>query len=298
MAEVDYAALKKSGFMRQVQKDQFSLRLKVTGGQVRAEQLQTIIEAAQKYGRGYVHLTSRQGIEIPFISLEDVEAIKRDLGAAGVAVGASGPQVRTVTACQGSAVCPGGAIETTALAEELAARYFSRELPHKFKIGVTGCRNNCLKAEENDLGVKGGVFPVWEKKDCVYCGACETVCPRDAIKADKDGETLVHAESACVYCGRCVKSCPSGAMQGRNGYMLSFGGMHGNTIQEGVRLLPLLFDKEQVLKAADAAIVFFQNNARSGERLGRTLLRLGSEGLKQELEAAVQQAASSIIGTL
>ena len=287
MAEVDHAALKKSGFMRQVQKDTFSLRLKVTGGQVRAEQLEKIIDAAKKYGRGYIHLTSRQGIEIPFIAFGDIEAIKKDLLSAGVAAGASGPQVRTITACQGSAVCPGGAIETTALAEELADRYFGRELPHKFKIGVTGCRNNCLKAEENDLGIKGGVFPGWDKKDCLYCGVCERACPQGALRVDKDGETLDFAESSCVYCGRCVKSCPSGALQGRNGYQLSFGGMFGNTIQEGLRLLPLLFDREQVLRAADATIAFFRNNAKSGERLGRTLLRLGSGGLKQELEAAL-----------
>jgi dissimilatory sulfite reductase (desulfoviridin) alpha/beta subunit len=286
MAEPDYAALKKSGFMRQVQKDTFSLRLKVTGGQVSAGQMEKIIGAAKKYGRGYIHLTSRQGIEIPFISLGNIEAIKLDLAAAGVALGRSGPQVRTITACQGSAVCPGAAIETTALAEELDARYAGRELPHKFKIGVTGCRNNCLKAEENDLGIKGGVLPRWDKQDCLYCGACKTACPVGAIKADRETEALVFDESACVYCGRCVKSCPSAAMQGRKGYILSFGGMYGNTIQKGLRLLPLLFDKARVLKAADAAITFFQNNAKQGERLGRTLLRLGSGGLQQELEAA------------
>jgi dissimilatory sulfite reductase (desulfoviridin) alpha/beta subunit len=288
MAEIDYAALKKGGFMRQVQEGTFSLRLKVTGGQVKAGELETIIQAAKQYGRGYIHLTSRQGIEIPFIAFEDIEKIKRDLAAAGVAVGASGPQVRTVTACQGSAVCPGGAIETTALAEELAARYFGRELPHKFKIGITGCKNNCLKAEENDLGIKGGVFPGWDKKDCAYCGACEEACPRGAVKLDREKEALVFAESACVYCGRCVKACPSGALQGRNGYLLSFGGMFGNDIQEGLRLLPIVFDKERVLKAVDATVVFFRNNAKSGERLGRTLLRLGSGGLKKEVEEAVR----------
>jgi NAD(P)H-nitrite reductase large subunit len=57
--------------------------------------------------------------------------------------------------------------------------------------------------------------------------------------------------------------------------------MYGNAIQEGLRLLPILFDKEAVLKAADAAITFFQNNAQKGERLGRTLRRLGVEGLRQ-----------------
>ncbi|MBR2188090.1 MAG: hypothetical protein IJ860_01580, partial [Eubacterium sp.] len=62
----DYATLKKGGFMRQKQKDHFSLRLAVTGGQVSAGQLAAITEVAEQYGHGYIHLTSRQGIEIPF----------------------------------------------------------------------------------------------------------------------------------------------------------------------------------------------------------------------------------------
>ena len=75
----DYALLKKGGFMKQKQKDNFSLRLSVVGGQVTAEQLVAITEVARKYGHGYVHLTSRQGVEIPFIKLEDIEAVKEDL---------------------------------------------------------------------------------------------------------------------------------------------------------------------------------------------------------------------------
>lgn len=62
---VDYGTLKKGGFMRQKQKNHFSLRLRVVGGTVTAEQLAKIAEVAQRYGEGYVHLTSRQGVEIP-----------------------------------------------------------------------------------------------------------------------------------------------------------------------------------------------------------------------------------------
>ena len=50
----DYALLKKGGFMKQKQKDNFSLRLSVVGGQVTAEQLVAITEVAKKYGHGYV----------------------------------------------------------------------------------------------------------------------------------------------------------------------------------------------------------------------------------------------------
>jgi dissimilatory sulfite reductase (desulfoviridin) alpha/beta subunit len=287
MAEVDYAALKKGGFMRQIQKDKFSMRLKVVGGQLKAEQLQRISEVARKYGRGYVHLTSRQGVEVPFISVEDIEAVKKELADGGVSVGVCGPRVRTVTACQGKAVCPSAAIETTELAGELDERYFGKELPHKFKIGITGCKNNCLKAEENDLGIKGGILPEWKEENCTFCGLCDAVCPPQAVTVDKEKRTLSFQETGCVYCGKCVKSCPSGAWEGKDGYLLSFGGMFGNDIKEGLRLLPIVFDKEQVFKAADAAIRFFKTHGKAGERMGKTITRVGVEALKKELEGVI-----------
>ena len=66
----DYATLKKGGFMKQKQKNTFSLRLSVVGGQVTTEQLAAITEVANRFGKGYVHLTSRQGVEIPYIKLD------------------------------------------------------------------------------------------------------------------------------------------------------------------------------------------------------------------------------------
>ena len=103
---IDYAALKKGGFMRQAQNGKFSMRLKVIGGQLTSKQLEKIGEAAAKYGKGYVHLTSRQGVEVPFIDIKDVDDVKKELAGAGVAIRVCGPRVRTITACQGSAVCP------------------------------------------------------------------------------------------------------------------------------------------------------------------------------------------------
>ncbi len=131
--------------MRQVQKNNFSLRLKVVGGNLTADQLLTVAEISKKYGDGYVHLTSRQGVEIPFIKLDDVEPVKAELKAGGVDTGVCGPRVRTVTACQGSKICSSGCIDTYSLAVEISDRYFGRELPHKFKFGITGCMNNCLR---------------------------------------------------------------------------------------------------------------------------------------------------------
>lgn len=46
---VDYATLKKGGFMRQKQKNHFSLRLAVVGGNLTSKNLQTIAQVAEKY---------------------------------------------------------------------------------------------------------------------------------------------------------------------------------------------------------------------------------------------------------
>ena len=281
---VDYAALKAGGFMRQKQKNTFSLRLRVVGGTVTSEQLRTIQAVADRYGAGYVHLTSRQGVEIPFIKLEDIEAVKAELEQGGVVPGVCGPRVRTVTACQAGKCCPSGCIDAYEIACDLDARYFGRQLPHKFKFGVTGCQNNCLKAEENDFGVKGGYIINWDSDNCIFCGVCEKACRTNAISI-ADGKITVEA-SLCNNCGRCVKACPTEAWQGKSGYIVSFGGTFGNAIQKGTELLPIIEDKVTLFRVADAAIDFFDHNAKPSERFAKTLERVGWDELKKEVEAA------------
>lgn len=281
---IDYSALKKGGFMRQKQKGKFSLRLQVVGGNVTAQQLKKIYEVAEKYGKGYVHLTSRQSVEIPFIKVEDIEEVKEELAKGGVTPGVCGPRVRTVTACQGNTVCPSGNIDSYKIAQELNNRYFARELPHKFKFGVTGCQNNCLKAEENDVGIKGALDVHWEEEKCIFCGVCVKACRENAIKIE--GDTLTFDTYKCTYCGRCEKSCPTGAWEGDNAYIVSFGGLFGNTISKGSSLLPLIKAEEQLYQVTDAAIQFFDDNGKPGERFKFTIDRVGIDKFKKEMEDA------------
>lgn len=274
---VNYKELKKGGFMRQKQPDYFSMRLKSVGGHFTAAQISTIQKVAEDFGKGYIHLTSRQGIEIPFIHLDNVDEVKKTLAAGGVKVGVCGPRVRTITACQGNAICPSGLIDTVHLANEFDKRYGGRELPHKFKFGFTGCRNNCLKAEENDMGVKGGVKPSWQAASCTFCGVCKAVCPQKVITVDKTARTVTLDEDNCVYCGRCVKSCPSDAWQGESGFVISFGGLYGNRIAVGKNVLPIIFDEAVLYRIVEAALKFFAENAKAGERFRNMLDRVGWE---------------------
>ena len=286
MAGVDYAALKKGGFMRQKQKGFFSLRIQVVGGNLTAENIKTVAEVAEKYGKGYIHMTSRQGIEIPFVNFENIEEVKAELAKGGVKPGVCGPRVRTVTACQGSEICPSGCIDTYTLAKELDENYFGRELPHKFKFGVTGCQNNCLKAEENDIGIKGGMEVTWAEDKCIGCGVCEKACRQGAIKCE--GNKVMINRDKCNYCGRCVKSCPTNAWEGNSGYLVSFGGLFGNQIYKGEQLLPIVHDKETLFRVTDAAIDFFRDHANPGERFRLTLQRVGEDEFRKKIKDAYE----------
>ena len=285
---VDYASLKKGGFMRQKQKNNFSLRLRVVGGNVTAEQLAVIAEVAKKYGDGHVHLTSRQSVEIPFVKLDDISEVKAALAEGGVEPGVCGPRVRTVTACQGSEICPSGCIDTYSLAKELDDRYFARELPHKFKFGITGCQNNCLKAEENDLGIKGGIRVAWREADCINCGVCVKACRNGAL-TQEDGK-IVLDESKCNFCGRCFKSCPTEAWDTVHGYIVSFGGLFGNSISTGETILPFIDDHDKLMAVCDAAISFFNDNANPSERFRFTIDRVGADKFREYILDAYNNA--------
>ncbi|MDR1913570.1 MAG: 4Fe-4S binding protein [Clostridiales bacterium] len=291
---VDYKALKSGGFMRQVQKDHFSMRLKVVGGNLTTEQFDVISAVAKQYGHGYIHLTSRQGIEIPFIRLQDIEEVKKALEDGGVFSGICGPRVRTVTACQGDRICPSGCIDTYDLAQDISARYFGRELPHKFKFGVTGCMNNCLKAEENDLGIKGGLEVSVNHDDCIRCGVCVKVCRENAVSIQDDEVTVDYDK--CNYCGRCVKSCPTDAFIGESVYILYFGGTFGNMIAQGVEILRPVKDKETVFKAADAALSFYDRYGKPSERFRKSIEREGIEKFREYIIEKVSPSLSENMG--
>ena len=284
---VDYKELKKGGCMRQKQKDCFAMRSKSVGGHFTAAQLDTVQKVAERFGKGYVHLTSRQGIEIPYIKLQDIDAVKATLKQGGVEVGVCGPRVRTITACQGAATCPSGLIDTVKLANEFDKRYGGRELPHKFKFGFTGCHNNCLKAEENDMGIKGGDLPKWTSDACIYCGVCGAVCPEQAITVDKAAQAVTFDQAKCVYCGKCIKSCPTDAWTGDHGFVISFGGLYGNRIAIGRHFLPIVFEEEKLYEIVDVTLKFFEDHAKPSERFANCLDRVGWDTFQKAVEAVL-----------
>ncbi len=155
LTETKLKALKAKSMIAEKGRATFSVRLGVVGGYLRAAQLRTIGELAERFGDGTVHLTTRQGIEIPHVPFKCLEALRVALDEAGLKLAAAGRCVRGITACPGG-YCECGLIDAQRLAQELHVRVGSRSgLPHKFKIAITGCRNSCVMPVVNDIGIMG-----------------------------------------------------------------------------------------------------------------------------------------------
>jgi len=286
----DLAAYKKVGMIQQRQKEYFAMRLRAIGGDLTAKQLTKIAEVAERYGRGGVHLSTRQGVEIHYVHHSNLEKARAELASENVSMGACGPRVRIVVACPGNATCRWGIIDTKEIARDLDSRYFGQETPHKFKMAVTGCPHNCAKATENDIGVMGAILPQWQEELCTDCGLCANICPTKAIERQEqvvDGVAR-HAyrldEDKCINCSICTSSCPANAWTpAATGYNLFIGGTMGKVPRLATRLKKLIGDKEELYALIERSLRYYQANGRKRERFGHMIDRIGVEKVKEEI---------------
>ncbi len=188
---IDFEDLKKRGFLKQRQDGFVILRTRTTGGVYKKEHLEKLSEIAEKYGMGLIHPTTRQGLEIPFVKVEDAAAVEKELEKAGIALGTSGTCLRAVTSCPGNNWCRFGLINTFGFAERIEKDLGIKcgmDLPHKFKIAISGCPNTCTRPQASDIGVHGQIDASSPDKRAgyvVYVGGSAGRNPRSGIKIDK-----------------------------------------------------------------------------------------------------------------
>jgi sulfite reductase beta subunit-like hemoprotein len=139
------------------------LRIKIPQGILTSNQLSAVADAAERYSRGFGHITTRQNIQLHFVKLHDAEPAMRELAAAGITTReACGNSVRNITACPYSGVSADEPFDVSPYAEALT-RYLLRHrlsssLPRKFKIAFEGCAfDDHIGSEINDIGWKARV---------------------------------------------------------------------------------------------------------------------------------------------
>lgn len=197
-----------------------ALRVRVPGGEISVELLLKVSEIAQKYGSGKVHITTRQGFEIKGLNIADIDKINAEIQPLidgfginqpnGVGNGYPAAGTRNITACIGNSVCPKAQYNTTEFARKIEKEIFPSD--YHFKIALTGCPNDCIKARMHDFGIIGMTYPQYEINRCVSCGACVKKCKGLSTGAlTTENYKVVRDHEKCIGCGECVLNCPTSA---------------------------------------------------------------------------------------
>jgi len=271
--EINYDDLKKGGYIVQRDPQYFTVRLRVAGGNLSSEQLKALANIASKYGQGKVHITTRQGVQIPYVKFESFGEITEELKKIGAPPGSCGPRVRNISACVGAPECPHANINTSELMKKIDEEYFGRDLPTKIKIGITGCPNSCAKPQLNDIGIMGVIKPKIIPEKCDGCGICMNICKEGAIKIL--GSTAVIDYNRCIYCGDCIRACPLDAdAPEKQGYAIFVGGNVGRNPRFAQKILNFA-DEDMIFKIIENSLKVFKEEAVPNERLGHLIGRLG-----------------------
>ncbi|RGV97621.1 (4Fe-4S)-binding protein [Ruminococcus sp. AF14-10] len=282
--------LKGLGFLNNKGTDNFSARVLTVNGKITARQMNAITNAAETFGNGILTFTTRQTVEVQGIPYDNIEPFLDALETEGLETGGTGPKVRPVVSCKGT-TCQYGLLDSFALSEEIHQRFYKGyhdvKLPHKFKIAVGGCPNNCVKPNLNDLGIIGQRVPQPDSSKCKGCKKCaiEAVCPSKAAKVT-DGVLNIDP-NVCLHCGRCVGRCPFHTVDdGTYGFKIYLGGRWGKNISHGQSLHKVFTSKEEAMNVIEKTILFFRDQGLKGERFALTIERLGFDKVEEAILAS------------
>ncbi|QLG64180.1 nitrite/sulfite reductase [Halorarum salinum] len=154
---------------RSGQESYFMLRLTNCGGVLEPGQLRAIGEVAREYAGGpvenpefgdaWIDLTTRQSVQLHWLKLEDVPAVWEKLEAVGVSSrSAGGDAMRNVSGCPVAGKDEHEHVETRSLLDriqrELRGDDALSNMPRKFNISVTGCREGCAQDSINDVALE------------------------------------------------------------------------------------------------------------------------------------------------
>ena len=283
----DIMSVKGRGFLRNRGTECFSGRVVSIGGCFTPDSLRTLAECAERFGNGKVIFTSRLSAEVVGIPFENIPEAEKFMNERGLSFGGTGAKVRPITACKGT-TCVFGNIDTQGLAEVIHNRFYigmrDVKLPHKFKIGVGGCPNSCMKPSLNDVGIEGCRSFSFDRRLCRGCKKCAVAegCPSRAVSFS-EGRAVIDA-SRCTHCGVCVGKCPFGAVpkEAEAVCRVFVGGTWGKTQRMGT-LLSGLYTTDEVPDVIEKVMLWYKENGYAKERLGATVDRLGVAALEDAI---------------
>ena len=149
-------------FHRRPTPGHFMMRVRMPNGIVTAAQARLLgeitLEAGRASGRPIADVTTRQQIQLRWVTLERVPAIVARLEAAGLSTLQTGmDNVRGIVGCPATGLTPRELLDTSGIAAAFQSLFLgNREftnLPRKFNVTITGCLEHCTGGETQDISM-------------------------------------------------------------------------------------------------------------------------------------------------
>ncbi len=145
------------GVYEQRKKDTYMVRIRCGGAIVRPDQLEKIAELSKQYAADWIHVTSRQEIQMHYVDLDNIVPVIRGLKTVGLSPrGGGGNTVRNIMAQEDAGIAQDEVFDVSPYAVALTTRMIeepdSWNLPRKFKIAFSGSSDDRGYATIHDVG--------------------------------------------------------------------------------------------------------------------------------------------------
>ena len=159
ISEDDIQRLKWYGlFLRNPTPGFFMLRVRIPNGFSISHQVRLLACIAETYGNGVIDITTRQQVQLRHLKIENIPQIFTLLEEVGLTTSQTGmDNVRNIMGCPVSGLSPKEKVDAhslvKALNEHIVGNPEFSNLPRKFNITLSGCPDDCVHAETQDLAL-------------------------------------------------------------------------------------------------------------------------------------------------
>ena len=148
-------------FFRKPTPGEFMMRIRMPNGFAKSEQLRAIADLSRRLGNCVVDITTRQQIQLRGFALGSVQEIWEKLRGVNLHTLQTGQDnVRNLNGCALAGLSPDELLDASSIVFELDRMLVGSDgnpeftnLPRKFNVTITGCRENCTHTESQDVAL-------------------------------------------------------------------------------------------------------------------------------------------------
>src|SRR4030095_16606048 len=163
ISDGDKERLKRAGiFFRRQPPGRFMMRLRFANGLMSAPQLRAIGTISRDFGKGFADITTRQQMQLREFTINDVPEIWNRLrGVNLISLQTGMDNIRGVIGCPVAGLTPNELFDASAVVHDFTQMFLGNKdytnLPRKFNVTITGCKEACTHAEAQDIAMTPAV---------------------------------------------------------------------------------------------------------------------------------------------